>query len=612
MQYNNENNHLIFTRRATIILLGQLGLFSVLVARLQYLQIQQSKQYGLLAEENSINIELVAPLRGRIFDRFGEVIATNKDNYQVVIMPDQVKEYVLRTLSMLEKIIPISSAKKQKLLKEISKSKGIFPVTIAKNLTWQQFSMINLQTPHLSGIQTYIGRTRFYPSKDSFSHVIGYVGSVDKNINHDPLLSIPDFKIGKSGLEYQFDEHLRGQAGNRRVEVNNIGRVIREISLDQGISGRSLTTTLDAKLQRMIQKRLQKYVASVTLMDIHTGEILALVSLPSFDANQFSTGLSHKQWDILLEDKHKPLTNKVIAGQYSPGSTMKMIVVLAALEEGISRNEVVECKGKYHLGKEVFHCWKKEGHGKVNLLEALKYSCDTYFYGLSMRLGIDSIEHMAKRFGFGDKTGIDLMGEKKGLVPSRHWKKKNFNTKWQAGETIITGIGQGYMLTTPLQLVVMMARLANGGYKVKPKLLHAIDNKIRPIQQYETMNLNATHLKFIHDALFEAVNRGGTGARGAFSVGGKKMSGKTGTVQVRRITRAERKEGVISNEDLEWHLRDHALFVGFAPSHLPQYALSVVLDHGGSGALAAKIAGDIMKYVVKHDPLQKKIYTLSG
>lgn len=615
MMHQFDSDAQKFPRRALILGLGQVGLFGILAGRLQFLQIKQAEEYGMLAEENRVNIGLLAPLRGRIVDRFGQDIASNRPNFQVVMIPEQTNDPI-ETINMLEKLVPISASRRRRLLRDIPRSRGFVPFTVAENLSWEQFAALNLNLPHLPGVEPEVGEMRFYPEKHIFSHIVGYVGRPDEGdlSDNDPLLKVPGFRIGKSGIERRLDSELRGSAGSRRVEVNSVGRVIRELTRDPGLQGADLVLSLDMELQKYAHELLGEQSGSVVMMDIHKGDVLAMSSSPGFDPNTFNVGLSQKQWETLIEDKRKPLINKTIAGQYPPGSTFKMLVALAGLETGvITPKTKIDCTGSYELGNDIFHCWEHEGHGKMNLNDAIVHSCDVYFYDLARNLGIDAIEKVAKQFGLGSKTYVQAPGEKSGLVPGRDWKRANLDASWQTGETVITGIGQGYMLATPLQLAVMTARIANGGKKVMPTLVSSINQEKLAMPESETMTVKPENLKLLQKAMYGVVNNPkGTAFGSRFSLNREVAAGKTGTVQVRRISRDERETGIVPNEELDWHLRDHALFVGFAPFKNPRYAVSVVVEHGGSGSkVAAPIAQAMLKRALENDPLKLSVYTPS-
>lgn len=607
-----ERDSPIFTRRAAVLGIGQVSLFALLAGRLQYLQVTQSQEYAMLAEENRVNIGILAPSRGRIFDRFGQELATNKPNFQVVMIPEQTDD-PLQTLEAVNRLVPIAPSKRRRLADGIKRSRSFVPFTLVENLTWDEFSAINVHSPHLAGVEPRVGEMRYYPKSEEFAHIVGYVGvpNPDDLIDNNPLFRVPGFRLGRSGIEQDLDEKLRGLAGTRRVEVNNVGRIIRELARDSGSTGADIVLTLDRHLQQYAQKQLGDKSGAVVVMDVHSGDVLAMTSSPSFDPNDFNLGISQRKWDDLLDDERAPLLNKAIAGQYAPGSTFKMLVALAGLEQGvITLDEEITCTGQYEIGTDIFHCWKEDGHGAVNMHEAIKHSCDVYFYELSKRLGIDPITEIAERFGFGTVTGLETKGEKSGNVPSKDWKRATLDAGWQTGETLITGIGQGYLLATPIQLAVMASRLANGRQKVMPSLLYAVNDEVKLRPEFEPLTLNETHLEIIQNAMAAVTNEAdGTAYMPDFKGAGQKMAGKTGTVQVRRITADEREAGIIDNKDLAWRLRDHALFIGHAPLNNPKYAVVVVVEHGGSGSkIAAPIGRKVMEEALKTDPLSRDVY----
>ena len=582
----------IFSRR--LLLFGglQVSLFGLLGSRMYYLQVIESEQYSLLAEENRINLRLLSPPRGRILDRLGNELAGNQRNYRIILIPEQT-ENVENTLESLGNIFPLDSYDRNKILREVKRRKSFIPVTVAENLSWEEFSKVNVYTPELPGIHSEIGETRFYPHGNSFSHVIGYVGIVSqKDLNGEPLLELPGFRVGKSGVEKSYENELRGKAGVSRVEVNAYGRVIREINRKEGDPGRDVELTIDSDLQNFVSRKLGKESASAVVMNINSGEILAMVSNPSFNPHSFNVGISQNEWERLLSDPKNPLLNKTIGGQYPPGSTFKMIVALAALEyKAVSFNFETTCEGHVELGKEKFHCWKSEGHGKTSLLKALEQSCDVFFYEIAKRVGIDAIAEMARRFGFGEKTGINIPSELSGNLPTRKWKKENIGDSWQQGETLIAGIGQGYVLATPLQLTLMMARLSNGGFAVIPKII-----KDKKTKDYKSLEISTKSLGVIYKGMDLVSNSPfGTAFKSRLNYPNWKMIGKTGTSQVRRISEIERETRVLRNEERPWVQRDHALFVAAAPLKSPRYSVAVVVEHGGSGSsAAAPIAREIL------------------
>jgi penicillin-binding protein 2 len=573
----DTSTHRTFSRRALILGGAQAFLMTGLAARMYYLQIVESEEYKLLADENRINLRLLSPPRGRVLDRRGVELANNQQNYRVVLIAEQTED-VARTLDSLAEIIPIDSYERAKVLREVRRRRSFVPVTVAENLTWEEFARVNVFAPDLPGIQPDIGESRAYPFGATLAHVVGYVGAVsEKDLTGDPLLELPGFRVGKSGVERTREDLLRGKAGVSRVEVNAYGRVIRELNRREGQPGGELRLSLD----------------------IHSGDILTLASTPGFDPQGFNIGLTQQAWADLTNDPRNPLLNKAIAGQYPPGSTFKMIVAIAALDAGvISPDQQIFCSGHVGLGNQRFHCWKRTGHGNMSLVEAISQSCDVYFYDIAKRVGIDRIAETARSFGLGGATGIEIPAESKGLMPTRAWKLARTGEAWQKGETLVAGIGQGFVLTTPIQLAVMTARLANGGFDVTPRLiLDDTESPGVPARELQRLPVGRTALDLVTEGMRRVSNEP-TGTAFASRIRERDMmlAGKTGTSQVRRISRAEREVRVLRNEELPWRERDHALFVAYAPIDAPRYAISVVVEHGGSGSrAAAPIARDILK-----------------
>lgn len=600
----------MFNRRALILGGAQGVLTAALVGRMYYLQVIEADRYRTLAEDNRINIQLVPPPRGRILDRFGQALAINKQQFQVLIVPEQAIK-VNETLDALAQIVELSEHDRERIKKEVGRKRGFVPVTIKENLTWDQMARIQVNAPDLPGVIIDEGLTRYYPQHDNAAHLLGYVAAVDEaDLTGDPLLQLPGFRIGKDGVERIYDLSLRGKGGTRQIEVNAYGRTIRELKREEGQPGADVNLTIDERIQRFAGERLGEESASVAVMDVHTGDLIALVSNPSFDANTFSRGLTTDEWKYLSTNDHRPLINKVVAGQYSPGSTFKPVVALAALEHGvIGPEQTVHCSGSYRLGGYVKHCHKT--HGSVNMQRAISVSCDVYFYEVARRLGVDKIAAMAKRLGLGEKSGIGLPNEQTGLVPTEAWKKAVRGERWAPGDNLNVGIGQGDVLVTPIQLAVLAARIANGGLAVKPRLVRAAGSS--GSDQLESLGIPPQHMAAVHAGMYDVIN-GPAGATTAASNGKLRfkdperkswtMSGKTGTAAVRRWTDAMREAQKRDPTLIPWAYRDNALFVCFGPSHAPRYAISVVVDHalGGGGAFAAPIARDIMEEVLRLDP----------
>ncbi len=609
MLYQSEDkSEKQFTRRAIFIAGLQFVGLCVLGGRLAWLQIAQGKRYKTLSDKNRINIKILPPLRGEIVDRFGVPMAVNTQSYRVLIVPEQVKD-LEKALRKLQTIIDVPERDIARVIKQASRNAKFLPLKIRGGLEWEEVAKIEVNLPDLPGLSIDVGDIRTYPYKDSTAHVIGYVRSVsskDLSKDNDPALRLPGFKIGKTGVERVYEQELRGKTGAAEIEVNVVGREVRELKRKPATIGKRVTLSIDGELQRYVQEVLATHKsASAVIMDAHTGAIYAMASHPSFDPNSFARGLSTDEWELIRDNPAKPQTNKAISGQYPPGSTFKMITALAGLKAGvIDKNTTFFCPGHYELGRDKFHCWKKSGHGRVDLQAALEQSCDVYFYEMATKVGIDKIAEMAREFGLGQELGIELLAEKSGLIPDKKWKRDYMGKKWQPGETVVASIGQGYILTTPLQLAVMTARLINGGKAVKPWLTGYIgDDPQNTAHEWPNMNLNQAHLKEVIKGMERVVNSPRGTARGSvITQAGFEMGGKTGTAQVRRITKEQRRLGV-KNEDLPWEQRHHALFVGYAPIGNPRYVCAVVVEHGvGGSSAAAPLAKLLLEHTQARDP----------
>ncbi len=605
MNRDNDKGKLLIGR--SLILGGvQLFLLFLLIFRLYYLQVYQADKYKTMADENRISTRLLVPPRGVIYDRHQKVLAGNEQNFQALMVSEQTTD-VGKTLKLFKKIMTLTDDEEKKIRKELKRNKSFVPVKIKENLTWEEVTQILLNAPDLPGIVIDKGLSRYYPYKDLFAHTIGYVASVGENdVKDDPLLEVPEFKIGKSGIEKLKEKYLRGKSGNLKLEVNAVGRIMKEIERVDGVTGDKIELSLDLRLQKKAHELLEGESGAIIVMKVDTGEVLAFASAPAFNPNWFVRGLSDREWKGLNSDEKNPLLNKGVAGLYSPGSTFKMIVALAALESGVNSKVTRSfCSGKMSVGNHTFHCWKDTGHGHVNVVQALQHSCDIFFYETAQKLGIDKIAAMARNFGLGEKTNVETENEKSGLIPDTEWKKRRFGESWQQGESIISGIGQGYILTTPIQLATMVSRIANGGYVINPTL-QKVDKQKMP--ELKKIDVSAQNLELIKQGMFDVVNTvGGTALSSRFVFNGKKMAGKTGTTQVRRISMKERQSGVIKQEDLPWKYRNHALFVGFAPYDNPKYGISVLVEHGKSGSVAAQIGGKMLQKALELDETEEPV-----
>jgi len=592
---NSKGKVLIFR---TLIWGGiQFVLLLVIAARLYFLQVYEADKYRTLSDENRISARILVPPRGVIYDRNGVPIANNKQNFQAMLVAEQANN-VGETLEKFKKLMPLSEKEEARIFRDLKRYRRFVPIKLKEGLSWEDVSRVLLVAPEMPGIIVDDGLSRDYPFGRQMAHVLGYVAAVsekDLQTDGDPLLETPGFKIGRIGLEKKYESKLRGKGGNLKLEVNAVGRIMKEIEREDGTPGEKLELTLDSRLQQKAYELFGEESGAAVLMDVNSGEILTFISMPSYDSNDFVQGVSQELYDALLYNEKQPLINKAIAGRYSPGSTFKMIVALAALESGaITRDTKVSCYGKMNFGNHLFHCWKKGGHGALNVVEALQHSCDIFFYEVAQKVGIDRIAAMARRFGLGAPTTLNFDDEKAGIIPDKAWKLANLKSPWQGGETLIAGIGQGYILTTPLQLAVMTARIANGGVMVEPSLTPVSKEKIK---KYKNIGINPAYMALVKEGMCSVVNRpGGTALMSRFDYNGQKMCGKTGTTQVKRISLQERQTGIIKQEDLPWKYRNHALFVGYAPHDRPRYAVAVLVEHGGGGSsVAAPIASALLK-----------------
>ena len=595
MQYFDQKKQIKnLNRRSFFLLLTKLSLFSVISYRLFDIQITNSSKYKTLSKNNQINVEILYPVRGIIKDRKGNIIASNLKVFDLYIIPEQTKN-LNKALNDLSNFIDLDFKTKRQIINLSKTVKKFERIKVLENLDWKTLEMLETNKNYLEGISLVEDFQRIYPQNESFSHLLGYVNKPSKKDLNLPYISnMPLLNIGKQGLEKTFNELLVGQPGNREVEVNSSGRIIREISKKLSTKGKELNLSIDSKIQKYLTSRIAEHKAgSIVLLDIETGEILSMVSTPNFNSNLIIQKPNVDYWNSLLNNSLSPLTNRSIQGLYAPGSTFKMIVAIAALKDGlINKNDKVFCEGKIEFGDRYFHCWKTKGHGNMDIVSAIQESCDVFFYNLSIKVGIDRIAEVAKDFGLGQTYNVKLLNQKEGIIPNKKWKKNTYKESWYGGETLNAAIGQGYVLTSPLQLAIMTARIASGGKKIDPSIL-----KISKKTSFNNMNKYAESLKIIKEAMFKVVNESkGTAINSKAS--NFNFSGKTGTSQVKKITMAERESDNFRKKEIEWKNRDHALFVGYMPSEKPRYSLSVVIEHGGSGAsTAAPIARDVFKFI---------------
>ncbi len=626
----------LISRRMFVLTAAKTIVFCGIFGRLVSLQINEATKYKTLSDKNRFREWKLAPQRGIIRDYFNKEIASNQKVYQLHITPENSPN--LETLFFrLKTILNLSDKRIFYLKRKIAKQKPWEPIIVSDNLTWSEFSRINLFLHELPGVEPIVSVARQYPDQ-SAAHLVGYVSQVSqKDLQKKQYLKDMSvgIAVGKTGLENKLDKDIIGKVGFQRYEVNAFGKRIKQIQIDPGESGKNYRTTIDLEVQKYTTEVLEDKAASVCVMDIYNGDIITMASSPSYDPNSFVHGIDKKYWNELISNEKKPLNNKAIAGLYPPGSTIKIIVALSALENGIwNPKKYVDCNGVTELYGEKFHCWKKKGHGPMNMRSAIQRSCDVYFYEVARLLGVDRLSETAKKFGLGKKVLDGFIEERTGVVPSTAWKRKYIGKNWYLGETLHSGIGQGYFQSTPLQLCLMTAQIANGGFEIKPRVL-VNDNKnnLREYIKYKNENpneplpidmlvsnfdlkplfRNQENINFVKDAMFAATNEaGGTSFRSRYNDQKFMFAGKTGSSQIKRFTELQR-ELEIKQKDIEYKDRDHALFVAFAPYSDPKYAISVVVEHGGTGSgSAAPIAKKVIKKVLERDQMRENVQNLTG
>ena len=582
-----------FTRRAMVLGAVQGGIGALLAGRMAWISLAENEKYSLLSESNRVNLTLIPPRRGWILDRHGKPLAKNRTDFRVDIIPDRLrdKDVVIGTLA---KLLALQPEDVERIHEDLEKAAGFQPVQVSDRMSYEQYATVSVRLPDLPGVAPAQGYSRDYPAGPAVGHLLGYVGAAsaeEYQERKDPLLITPGFKVGKDGLERSFDLQLTGKPGAKRVEVTARGKIVRELTTRPDTPGHPVRLTVDGGLQEYAGRRLGPESGSVVVMDCWTGDILAMSSMPSFDPNSFSDGISHLEWDMLSKDDHVPLRNKTLQGLYPPGSTVKPMVALSFLEAGLDPREAVNCSGAYRVGRGLFHCWKRGGHGRTDMAKGIYQSCDVYFYHFAQKMGMNVIASMAHRLGLGERFALPFPSQSYGTVPDPVWKERKYKEPWQIYDTVNATIGQGYMLANPTQLAVMAARIASGR-QVTPQFVYNRNRK-----PADPLGVSGQNLRFVQEAMWQVVNGGGTAGRARLPVKGMELAGKTGTAQVRRITMAERRGGVRSNASLDWKQRDHGLFVCFAPFHAPRYAASVVIEHGGGSSAAYPIARDVMTYL---------------
>ena len=610
----------VFTRRALIIAGAQMAAFGALAAKLYQVQVVEGAKYSTLADTNRISARLIAPPRGRMLDRAGVPVANNRQNWRALLVAEQTQD-VGATLDAFSRIVPLADHDRARVEREVHRHRRFIPVIVRDFLGWEEMARIEVNAPDLPGILIDLGTTRQYPFGPQLAHVVGYVAPPNEaDIAEDAMLALPGIRVGRAGLEKHHERALRGRAGEVQIEVNAVGRAIRELERQEGLPGEDVTLTIDAQLQQQVLGHLGDESASAVVLDATNGEVLAMATNPSFDPSLFDSGVSQAQWIEWTNNRRAPLINKAVAGLYAPGSTFKMVVALAALEAGtLSPTDRINCPGYLDIGDTRFHCWRKGGHGVLNLHGGLKNSCDVFFYEVARRTGIDPIAAMAKRFGLGVALDIELPGARPGFVPTREWRIAHGHP-WNLGDTIVHGIGQGFLQLTPLSLATMAARIATGR-AIEPHLSRAVGSLPQQggnAEDWPALALPARDLHAVREGMWAVVNEhDGTAPIAKLPFPNIQMAGKTGSSQVRRVSREQREHG-FKSENLPWEFRPHALFVAFAPYDAPRYALAVVVEHGNAGAAAAApIARDIMVDVLNRDPagtrdLQRQSVARSG
>ncbi|NVD27701.1 penicillin-binding protein 2 [Parasphingorhabdus flavimaris] len=578
---------LTFSRRATVVGGLQIGVGVLLAGRMAYISVAENERYKLLSESNRVNLTLVPPRRGWLIDRNGKPIANNKTDFRVDIIPDRLRDKK-KTVATLAELLALDAEDLERINRELEQASSFQPVQVATGLDWEAYAAVSVRLPDLPGVSPRQGFSRNYPSGPAIGHLVGYVGTAsaeEYKEKPDPILITPGYKIGKDGLEKIFEDRLQGKPGAKRVEVTARGKIVRELRTRADVPGKAMQLTLDIDLQEYAARRLGTQSGSVVVMDCESGDILTMTSMPSFDPNSFSDGIGVTEYGMLREDDHVPLLDKSLKSLFPPGSTVKPMVALAFLEAGLSPDESVNCNGGLQVGNRRFRCWKRGGHGRVDMAKGIYQSCDVYFYHFAQKIGINPIALMANRLGLGQKYPIPVPSQFYGTVPDPAWLRKKYDREWQAYDTVNTTIGQGYMLVNPTQLAVMSARIATGK-NVIPRL---IMNQKKPVM--ETLNIDPEHLLYVHEAMSDVVNGPGTAGRARLPLENVKMAGKTGTAQVVNLDYGR------GGNDVAWKYRDHGLFVCFAPYDNPRYAAAVVIEHGGGSGAAYPVARDVLTFL---------------
>ncbi|MFC7291846.1 penicillin-binding protein 2 [Hirschia litorea] len=630
-----------FSRRSIVAGVAGAALWTGLSGRLVQLQLLKGEEYAELATENRIRLDPAPARRGVIYDRFGQRLASNKRNFYVLVVPEETSN-LEETLRLLARYIPISNLKHRRILAQARQQAKFVPIPVADDLSWQDFSRINVHAPEFKGVYAEVGELRSYPMGTAFSHTIGYVarpnreelsGLIEQEIARlqlgpddvagrrritsrmQRIYRHPDMRLGRQGIEQDSEIYLRGTPGFQRIAVNASGRIVDRLPSDDVApkDGGDIVLSFDAEIQKYAISRFGEESGSAVVMDIESGELLAMVSTPAFNPNDFVSGISQAKYNDLLGNKKSPLYHKAYDGLYPPGSTFKMTVAAAALESKVATpRDTVTCRGKTRFGGRDFHCWKRGGHGTMNMKSAIQHSCDVYFYEIARRIGVQGIADMAHQMGLGTVYDLGMTGGSAGVVPDPAWKQKALREQWYEGETLNYGIGQGYLTTSPLQLAVMTARIARENAAPAPKVIIG-GATAPPSGAPPYVPLNQEIAEHLRAGMYAVTSEpGGTALRSGDVGNGQRLAGKTGTAQVRRISTAERATGVIKNDKLPWELRDHGLFVSYAPADNPKYVCVVVVDHGGGSSAAYPIARDIMTETLKRDPMSREVFKVSS
>jgi penicillin-binding protein 2 len=588
MRITTAHQSITFSRRMMLLGGAQAAVGGVLIGRMGWLAIAQNEKYQLLSESNRVQLIPVPPRRGWIIDRYGKPIAINKASFRVDLIPQQIVDGP-KVIAALQQLMSLPPDEVDRITRELAASRGFQPVSVADNAPYEQYAAITVRLPDLPGVSASRGFTRFYPGGSTVGQLVGYVGAASvaeyEKENKNPLLLIPGVKIGKEGLEKTLESTLRGEPGGQRVEVTAHGKLVKELDPKPDRSGGTVQLTIDSDLHQFAARRIGDQSCSVVVLDVTNGDILAMPSMPSFNPNNFSDGISQNEYKMLSQDDHLPLVDKALESLYPSGSTIKPSMAMALLNAGIDRKQKVNCTGAFQLGNHTFHCDKR--HGPLDMDGAVVHSCDVYFYTMCLRIGAERLSPMVRSMGFGEKFDLPFDNQRYGTIPDPEWMMRKYHRKWQGYDTVNMSIGQGMVLINPMQLATMASRLATGK-RVVPRLL-----KNKPVVPQTQLAVDQDHLDFIRTAMAGVVDHG-TAAAAKFPIPGIQMAGKTGTAQTHNLSASERGNYTAAN----WKLRDHSLFMGFVPFDNPKYAAGAIVEHGGFGAsVAAPLVRDTLLFL---------------